>query len=624
MLEAIRKRTASFVIKLLFLVLVLSFVVWGIGDVISPNRGPDWAAQVGDVTVPAEAFRDEYRQVVGRLSRAVGKPLDPQEARALGLPQSILARQVERALLDQTASDLGILVSDDLVRSVIVTTPQFLGPDGQFDANAFRNALQSSGMSESAFVASLRSQIGRDLVTQSLRAGVAPPSFLVRQIDMYMNERRHIAFVRVPRSAMTDIGEPSDLELRQYYGEHGDAFMQPEHRTITAIVLRPDDLAGQTVVSEDELRRAYDDRLDELRAPETRTFEQALFDNEADSQTALARLREGRDFAAVTAEILGQPPEDVVIRDVTRDSLPSDLGYAVFSAPVGTISAPIQTSFGWHIIRVMDVTPAVAPSFETVRENLRVEIAEERAVETVLELGTRIEDELASGATLEDTAARLGIPVSAGLVIDAEARDLQGNAVADLPESLVDTAFSLALGEESLLEEADDNTYFVVRVDGIEEARRRDFENVREQVRDAWMQAELGARAQVAAEKMADAVRGGQSLQDVAAARGFDVTTPPPMRRDDAGADPTIPLILVNRLFEQPDGEPAVIETADAAYLGLVTQVDRHAPAGTSDDTTAVGQQISVQMREDVIRQLLSALQRSYDVTINDRVLEQL
>ncbi|HOT82885.1 MAG TPA: SurA N-terminal domain-containing protein, partial [Candidatus Defluviicoccus seviourii] len=120
MLEAIRNRASSLIVKLLFLVLVLSFVMWGIADVFSPARGRDWIAKVGDATISAQEFAEVYDRTLHSFSASLGQPIDREQARALGLPASALDQLIGQTLLDQAAADLGIVIDDKLVRSAIV------------------------------------------------------------------------------------------------------------------------------------------------------------------------------------------------------------------------------------------------------------------------------------------------------------------------------------------------------------------------------------------------------------------------------------------------------------------------------------------------------------------------
>ena len=100
MLEAIRKRSASLVVKLLLLLLVLSFALWGVADVFSPGRDENWAAEVGGVVIPTQDLNDAYQNELRRLRPLLGTAIDAEQAQALGLPERALTQVISRALLD--------------------------------------------------------------------------------------------------------------------------------------------------------------------------------------------------------------------------------------------------------------------------------------------------------------------------------------------------------------------------------------------------------------------------------------------------------------------------------------------------------------------------------------------
>ena len=198
MLEAIRKRAGSLVVKILFVVLTLSFVIWGIADVFRPHGGADWAAKVGGETIPTSAFQEQYRATLQRLGSTLGRPIDAEQARALGLPRSVLERLIDGALLDRAARDLGLVISDEAVRETIRSNPQFRNQLGTFDPQVFRSALAQAGYTEGRFVELLRRELLREQIITSLTDGVATPKAMLESIEHWRGERRTAELVRVP------------------------------------------------------------------------------------------------------------------------------------------------------------------------------------------------------------------------------------------------------------------------------------------------------------------------------------------------------------------------------------------------------------------------------------------
>ena len=302
MLEAIRKRAGSLIVKILFLILVLSFGVWGIADVFRPGRGPDWAAEVGAVKISTAAFQEEYRDAMRRLGQALGGPVEAEQARALGLPGSVLNRMIQGALFDLAAADLGVTLTDAVVREQIKSNPQFHNQAGAFDPEVFRELLRRNGFSEDRYVGLLRRELQRQQLVGSITGGIVPPQRLVEATDRYRSERRIAEYAMIADAEMSGFPDPDEPTLRQFWQDNPGLFTVPELRTVSAVVLSADEAAKDASVGEDDLRAAYEERSGEFTLPERRSFRQMVFADEATAQRARERLAQGGEFDAVAAE----------------------------------------------------------------------------------------------------------------------------------------------------------------------------------------------------------------------------------------------------------------------------------------------------------------------------------
>ena len=277
MLEAIRKRAGSFVVKILFLILVLSFGVWGIADVFRPGGSADWVAEVGDVKISSTALQEEYRQTLRRLSQAMGGNMDAEQARALGLPSSVLNQMIEGALFDQAAADLGLTITDAVVREQIKADPRFRNQADVFDPEVFRETLRRNGFTEDGYVTLLRREMQRDQLLSSIAGGVVAPRSLIEVMERYRGERRVAEYVVVPDAMMTGIADPDEPMLRQFHQDQAGLFTAPEYRAISAVILSPDATEKEISVGEAELQDAYRERSAEFAVPERRSFRQIVF-----------------------------------------------------------------------------------------------------------------------------------------------------------------------------------------------------------------------------------------------------------------------------------------------------------------------------------------------------------
>ena len=182
MLTAIRSKASSWIIKILFGILVLSFAVWGIGDIFrSPGRQAA-AIEVGDASISGSAVEQAFQEQLQALQQQFGGQFDREQALQLGLADEVVRRLVNDTLQQIEVQRLGIVVPDDLVRARIEAAPAFQNSQGQFDRDLYGLYLQQTRQSEAQLVASVRAQIAEDQLFAPLRAGAAPPKTLVDAI----------------------------------------------------------------------------------------------------------------------------------------------------------------------------------------------------------------------------------------------------------------------------------------------------------------------------------------------------------------------------------------------------------------------------------------------------------
>lgn len=623
MLEAIRKRSASFLVKLLFGMLVLSFGLWGIADVFRPGRGDKWAAEVGDIRIPAATVSTEYQRELRRLNTALGN-IDAEQAKALGLPSRVLNQIVDRTLLDLGAADLGIAVSDTLIRQAIQADPTFRNQLGNFDAERFRQILSINGLTEDEYVARLRGDIARSQLVGSVAAGATIPHSMVDAIYRYQKEKRVAEILRVEDAAMNDISEPSDAQLRQFYQDNPTLFTAPEYRAVTAAFLLTTDLAKEIAVSDEELQNAFKERIDEFSQPERRTVRQMVLSSENAASKAYDRIAAGADFATVAKEEAGLEPDTLEIGTVTRDQMPPELADVAFSIAKDTVSKPVQSPLGWHLVEVTAIEPARRPTLDDVREKLRTEIANEKALDVMFDLTTRLEDALGSGASLEEAATELNIKVRKIAAIDPQGLNPEGQPIDDLPTGFLDAVFATNENSESALTEADDQGYFVLRVDKVTPPAPKPFDSVRNDVTRAWKAEKREARAQETAVSIVSELKGGSDPAKLATEKGAVFLTTTPFSRSGEGFPDTMPRTLIAAVFRAQPGEAVVVRGQDASYVARTKTIVAADPLADQAGLNSLQDELAHAQGLDLLAQLTLALRRQHPVTVNDRVLQDL
>src|SRR5437588_7013942 len=429
MLQAIRSGAGSYVVKVLFALLILTFGIWGIGDIFR-SRGTDTVvATVGDQSVRAEELQTALRRALEQLGARFGNAIDLQQAKQLGLVDQTLAQLIDRSLIDQEAARLKLDVSDDLIRKLITDNPNFRGSDGRFDRGLFGAVLAGNNLTEDQYVALLRHDIPRNDLLHAVTAGAAAPQPVVDLLYRYRNEERTADIVALPTAGVSDVGQPSEEELKAFYDKHPDLFRAPEYRGFTLVSLDPSDVVKDVEIPEAKLKEEYDQRQDELQIPERRDVEQILAPTEEKAKEAEAALAAGKDWREGGTTIAGQDPSTSDLGLMRREEMPSALGEAAFKLPLNKPSEPVKTPLGWHILRVVKIEPPVAQTFDEAKAKLEADLARQEAIDRIYKVANKADDALAGGAMLSDAAGKFGLKTTTADAVDTADHDPQDKPV---------------------------------------------------------------------------------------------------------------------------------------------------------------------------------------------------
>ena len=275
MLNSLRKSASTWLVKGFLGILVLSFAIWGIGDIF--RLKPDSAVvTIGDASVTGVEFLNEFNKDVRRLQRQFGPSFDSEQARALGFVDRTLQRLTQRSLFDQEVRRLGLTVTTEQVAREIRGNPMFQNDLGSFDPFLFERTLAQNGYTEAGFVAASKGDGSRAQLLNAVTGGVVSADALVDAIHRDRQEKRVFEILTLRRDALSGIAEPDEATLADFHRKNQNRFMAPEYRDLAYLTLRPDQLTGEIHVSDEDIAQAYENRKAEFTKTEFRTVEQIV------------------------------------------------------------------------------------------------------------------------------------------------------------------------------------------------------------------------------------------------------------------------------------------------------------------------------------------------------------
>ncbi|PPR20558.1 MAG: Peptidyl-prolyl cis-trans isomerase D, partial [Alphaproteobacteria bacterium MarineAlpha10_Bin3] len=517
MLESLRLGVQSWYFKALLMVLVASFAVFGIGDIFSGGPSLGAIVTVGDTEIGGAELSDAYRRRMNAVSRQLGTTLTTEQARQFGIVDQVVQSLVSAALYDAEADALGVVIGDGAIAARIRMEPSFKGQQGQFDRGIYEQVLAANGMVEQAFIDSMRREISRDQLLGSLAGALPQSTQLADRLYRWRNERRTADYIVLKYDPNSAVATPDDTILRRYHGDNAARFTAPDYRKITYIHLTPDDVMGNITIPENELRDAYDSRLDEFSIAERRTVQQMIFADEVAARKAAGMLAEGRAFVALAKKLANQDPKATNLGDVLRDGLPGTLGENVFKLSTGETSPPLKGPFGWYLMRVIAVKQATIRSLEEVRALIHDELASDRAIEVLFELSNTLQDILGGGATLAAAASQIGAKLIYVAALDRQGRGADGKPIADIPQGLIENAYNTLIDEQSALVDSGDSGYLIVQVESETPSVLREFGSVRNDVIAAWKREYRRDKLENRANEIVERLNKGAGLRHIAA-----------------------------------------------------------------------------------------------------------
>jgi peptidyl-prolyl cis-trans isomerase D len=299
---------------------------------------------------------------------------------------------------------------------------------------------------------------------------------------------------------------------------------------------------------------------------------------------------------------------------------------AAFKLQAGEVSAPVQGQFGTALLRVVKIEPGDTRTLEQAADEIKRELALERAKRQVQEVRDKIEDERLDGKTLVQTAEKLGLKMRTIEATDRSGRDPSGKPIAGLPANVdvIGAAFRSEVGQENEpLQLPGGEGYVWFDVLAVTPSRERPLEEIRDQVEARWRDDQIADRLKMRTTEMLERLKGGATLAEIATANKLKLQTATGLKRGSATSG--FPLRALAEIFRVPNGAPGVAD-GESATDRIVFRVTK-AETPPFDANSPVGQRLietlDRTLADEIVAQYLARLQTDIGVTINQNALNQ-
>ncbi|MDN4628022.1 peptidylprolyl isomerase [Erwinia sp. BC051422] len=393
MMDNLRAASNHVVLKIILGLIILSFVLTGVGNYLIGGNG-DYAAKVNGQEISRaqleRAFSNErsrQQEMLGeQFSQLASNPAYLQQIR-----QQALSQLVDEALLDQYAKDLQLAVSDDQIKQAIFNQPAFQ-TNGKFDNARYLAIINQMNLTADQYAQALRKQ----LTTQQLIAAVTRTDFMLpgetESLAALVSQERLVREATINVAALAAKQNVSDEEVKNYYEQNKNSFMAPEQFRVSYIKL--DAASLQKAPSESDIQSWYDSHQQDYTQPQRSRFSVIQTKTEADAQAVLDALKKGGDFAALAKEKSIDPISARKGGDMgwlEPDTTPDELKSANLTQK-GQLSGVIKSSVGFIVARLDDVQPQQIKPLAAVHDDIAAKVKHETAVDAYYKLQQKVSD----------------------------------------------------------------------------------------------------------------------------------------------------------------------------------------------------------------------------------------
>ncbi|MCF8085308.1 MAG: SurA N-terminal domain-containing protein [Desulfohalobiaceae bacterium] len=526
MLDGMRRNAQSWGIKLLFGIIVLVFVFWGVGGFQGDEKAI--LATVDGERIETRDFQKRYQRRLESL-RQQREDLDTQDLREMDFKRRVFEQMVDKKLLLDAAEELGLVLPRSRIRERIQGMEVFQGKNKAFNATRYVSLLRANRMSPAQFEAGLRRDVLVQKMTDLLAGPVEPTPSQAKDFFEYVNLQGKVSYLTFAAQDYLDQVEVSQEEIEEYYRENKEAFQKPARMKMDYLRLTPSSLARYQEVEEGELRRYYERNRQDFQGEAEVKVRHILFSLEQDAeekavdeaQSRMLRLRDrieaGEVNFAQAARQHSQGPsasEGGSLGWITKGDILPALREKTYSLEPGQISEPVRTRKGWHLIKVEDRREGGVKPFAEVKGTVRKRVARDKAAGTLDKILDKVLEKVFKGKDLAKAAKEAGLEVKTTGWFTRE----EGPKTLELQDKHLKQLFDLKPQQVTDIPIILDNGYLLAQKTGGDKARTPELSEVRDAIVQRLRGEKAAEKARTDAEKTLEKLRNNgqvpESLRD--------------------------------------------------------------------------------------------------------------
>jgi peptidyl-prolyl cis-trans isomerase D len=623
MLTKIREKSQGAFAWGILITICVPFAFWGINNYFDNGREAP-IASVGD--------KDFYQRDVNRAYEQFSQSLKGMGIDEQTLKTQALQKLIKDEVLLQYVQKQGLVVTDNNVREYIKGL-EYFHTDGKFDDSKYKMLLNSQRISSTEFVNRVKSAMLMEQFQHAVTDSSFSTPYDLESFFKIQNQQRDIQYLTIPLESVD--APPTDAEVTAYFQQHQSDYQSSEQVSVEYVELSQADLAKKTAVTDEKLKAFYEEQKDQYTTPERRKISHILFavNDKTDAKAALTKAQQakqelvGKDFAALAKSVSDDKASGKNGGDLGLYSpgvMEKAFDDAARKLKLGEVSEPVPTAFGYHLVKVTELTPGTLKSFADAKEDVTKAYQKSQADTAFYEAGEKLtEMSYENPDNLQAVASALMIPVNKTALFTQD----KGEGIA-AEEKIRSTAFSeeVLKGNNSTPIELAADRLVVLRVLEHKSAAAQDLAVVKAAVIEVLVKDKAQKLTEQKAQQIKARLQAGETMQAVATDNKLDIKEAKQLTRRKAELPESLiqavfkaakpvgdkPSVFVDRL---PSGEQVVVNLV-AVKDGAITEDEKKqlslAKIGIAN---AIGQ---VEFND-----VVDSIQAETDIEINKSPLKQ-
>lgn len=516
MMDRLRESVNGVAIKIILVLIILSFVLAGVSSYLV-GGGSNNVAKVGSVEISQAEFEQAYQNERNRMQQQLGEnfsALMGNPAYVKSLRAQVLDQMVQGLLIEQYAEKLGLHISDKQVKEALFSMESFL-TDGEFDQSKYQATLRNAGYTPERFASYLRQDLLRNQILQATQNSDFVLDNEVELATQLIAQERSIRTITLNTHDFANKVKADEAKIKSYYDAHPDAYTRPEQYKVAYLEFSADKLKANVDVSTQDAKDYYEQNLSKYGGNSERQISHIFVkEDKAKADAILEKLKSGEDFATLAkseSEDGGSSKNGGDLGWIKKGVMDQSFEDAAFGLEnKGDYSDVIQSESGYHIIKLTDVKEGKVTPFEDVKDSILADLKRDKALDEFYDLQEKLEkvafespDSLAEAAKVID-----------GNVVKTDFISLT-DAPAVLKNSEVTQALeSVEVKDDGLNSEAidlGDEHLIIVRVDDVRDQTVLPLDEVKEQVTEDWKLSQGEQDALALSQKLLDNLNKGDN-----------------------------------------------------------------------------------------------------------------